>query len=60
MFYSKVQYCLNYGNMLITILALKEMKIPELWKLETIGTTDPGQTTFKTEEEEFAHANFIK
>lgn len=46
--------------MQITILELKEMKVPESWKLQTIGIKDPGQTLSETEEEEFAHANFIE
>lgn len=35
------------------------MKIPELWKLETISITDPYQT-LSNSEEFFAHDNFIK
>ena len=46
--------------MLITNLTLKEMKVPKLWKLETIGITDPCHTLTKTEEEELAYDYFMK
>lgn len=46
--------------MLITNLSLKEMKVPDLWKLETIGITDPSQVLSKAEEEELAHDHFMK
>lgn len=36
------------------------MKVPELWKLETIGIPDPSQTLSKAEEEKFTHDRFIK
>ena len=45
--------------MLITNLTLKEMKVPELWKLETIGITDSGHILSKVGEG-LTHDHFMK
>lgn len=50
--------CLNHGNILITKQILKELNIPELWKLKTIGKIDPSHTL--PTEEEFPRDIFIK
>lgn len=46
--------------MLITKQALKVLNIPELWKLKTIGKTDPSHTLPTEEEEKFPRGIFIK
>lgn len=57
---SSQSYLTSGMSMLITNLIVQEMKVPDLWKLETIGITDPSQTLSKAEEEEFAHDHFMK
>jgi len=53
--------CWTSGTAILsTNLSLRDMKVPELWKLETIGITDPVETLSKSEEEELAHDHFIK
>ncbi|XP_035232962.1 uncharacterized protein LOC118204777 [Stegodyphus dumicola] len=45
---------------LMTNLSLRELSIPDLWRLETIGINDPAETLSKKEEEELAHDLFLK
>lgn len=52
--------CTTGAVTIISNLAMREMKVPELWKLETIGILDPAETVSKAEEEELAHDHFIK
>ena len=56
MIYGKIespsQSCLtSEKTMVIMNLEFKEMKVPDLWKLETIGITDSGHTLSQAEEE---------
>ncbi|KFM75279.1 hypothetical protein X975_15682, partial [Stegodyphus mimosarum] len=41
-------------------LVIGEMKVQELWKLETIGIMDPVKTLSKKKEEELAYENFLE
>ncbi|XP_035231892.1 uncharacterized protein LOC118203719 [Stegodyphus dumicola] len=40
---------------LMTNLSLRELSIPDLWRIETIGINDPAETLSKKEKEELAH-----